>query len=90
MPYIMKSYRDNLEPELQTLIIKLQREIGAEKDLVPSLIAYCLMKIIVHTCPRKYASMASVIGAIESTKHEFMRRHLDWYEDGKLRENGDV
>lgn len=39
---------------------------------------------------KSYTSMNAVIGVLECVKHEFQRRLLDPYEDGKIKENGDV
>ena len=40
--------------------------------------------------PRNYQAINDIVGALESAKAEFQRRIVAPYEDGKIRENGDV
>lgn len=40
--------------------------------------------------PRNYQSINDIIGALEGAKAEFQRRIVAPYEDGKIRDNGDV
>lgn len=40
--------------------------------------------------PRNYATINDIVGALEGAKAEFQRRIVAPYEDGKIRDNGDV
>lgn len=39
---------------------------------------------------RSYTNISEAIGALEDASHELRRRHLDKYEDEKIKDNGDV
>lgn len=85
MPYIPQADRDRIDKAVMEAI-----------ELVPNMeigeLTYFLFKCIrMWVKPReRYYAYASVIGAIEATKAEFIRRDYAEYEDRKLAENGDV
>lgn len=67
-----------------------RRALGLHKpgDLAYRLYKECLEYIDVAGL--QFATLAEVIGVLESVKHELQRRVVDPYETKKLAENGDV
>jgi hypothetical protein len=58
-------------------------------------LAYIIYALVVDWAYRtdgkfSYTKGSAAVGVLETIKHEFTRKHLDPYEDGKLRENSDV
>ncbi len=49
-----------------------------------------LLKRYWQNSPRNYQAINDVVGAVEGAKLEFVRRVVNSYEDGKIKENGDV
>ena len=82
MPYILNSERN-----------ALACSPSANYPCTSGELNYCITKLLinyVHTEGLRYDTLNSIIGALESAKHEFQRRVVDPYEDMKQKQNGDV
>ncbi len=58
----------------------------------PGELNYCLTRLCIEYAGShpNYERLNAIIGALEACKLEFYRRMVAPYEDGKIRENGDV
>ena len=89
MPYINTEDRKLLDPAIKEIVTILRTKPGWN---VAGLVNYVITKIIISlwaSC-RSYHMGNSIIGVLECASREFSRRYLNWYEDGKIEENGDV
>lgn len=89
MPYIKQIDRDRLDPMIEPIVKYLKQKPAWN---VAGLLNYVFTIIVVslwNNC-RAYHMGNSIIGAFECAAREFARRHLDEYEDEKIKENGDV
>lgn len=81
MPYIVPEQRESLD---DCTLDELCRG-----DLTAGELAYCLYRLMSGAMRlTNYASRATVAGVAATVMHEFLRRHLDPYEDQKRAENG--
>lgn len=88
MPYIAKEGREELNPFLKPLTAKLL-ELSL-KDQTGA-IAYVMYYLLVVLTKRGgWACKSTIFGSLQMTLHEFFRREVGPYENGKLSENGDV
>lgn len=78
MPYISKKKRTDLEARLPV-------DAGELNYLITQLITDYLRKN-----GHRYQQINDILGALEGAKLEFYRRVVAGYEDGKMKENGDV
>lgn len=69
-------------------IVKLL-ESGKEEDKEGCL-NYLMTKILKKAYKPKYFNYNRIMGLLECIKLEFYRRQIAGYEDGKIKENGDV
>jgi len=83
MPYIKPHRRPALDKHLGPLRNAIE---------CPGELAYALYSLCVGQVGELdgYEKRRSVVGDLECTKAEFVRKHLAPYEDRKLVENGDV
>jgi hypothetical protein len=89
MPYIKQNDRVQIDVMLEPLVKWLRAKSARN---VAGLLNYAITKIIISlwsNC-RAYHIGNSIIGALQCAAREFARRHLDPYEDEKIKENGDV
>jgi hypothetical protein len=58
----------------------------------PGALTYLIYRLCLDALPDepRYRDFHAVLGALEAAKLEFYRRQVAPYEDGKIRENGDV
>lgn len=54
------------------------------------LITVLCQKYLVSRATVSYDSLSQVVGVLESTKAEFIRRAVDPFEEGKAASNGDL
>ena len=82
MPYIKQEDRERL----------YLRDGRAEAPGDLAYLVYCLVVDWVYGQGGKlsYTKASAAIGVLDTVKDEFRRRHLDFYEDQKIVENGDV
>lgn len=88
MPYIMQDARDDLAPDLISLIENLDA-----MDFHPGALNYVITVLCKHAIEARgccYENLNMVIGVLESAKMEFYRRDVSLYENKKIAENGDV
>lgn len=85
MPYIKKEKREYLDNQLSMLTGALRGEPG---ELSYVLTRICLSML--QGFPGKYEDFASIVGVLDLTKAEFVRRMVEPYEDEKIKSNGDV
>lgn len=81
MPYIEQKDRERLQ--------------NGEKPEAPGDLAYLIYCLTVawvyeQTGSISYTRASAAIGVLDTAKDEFRRQHLDPYEDGKIRQNGNV
>lgn len=85
MPYIAQPQRTAID---KYVIDDFKERVDNAGEL-----SYLLTKIIFtyfKTKGGRYAQINDVVGALEGAKLEFYRRVAAPYEDGKIKENGDV
>jgi hypothetical protein len=85
MPYIPRDERGPMDYRVPLLAAQL---------LTPGYLNYAITTLVQGYLARKpkvgYAELNEVIGVLEAAKLEFYRRRVAPYEDGKIKENGDV
>ena len=86
MPYIKIEQREKIEHK--DSITTLIENINTEGDLNFTITRLCHEFLIKKG--EKYSTYNSIIGVLECAKLELYRRKVAHYEDGKIRENGDV
>lgn len=86
MPYISKSAREALEPEVSALVEKI------DHATTPGELNYIITKVIAEywRLNPTYSTIAEITGVLENVKQEFYRRLAAPYENEKLAVNGDV
>lgn len=84
MPYVEKYWRDRVDGPIKEILDVVDGNWG--------LLNYVLTRIlwIVWEKNKSYSTGQSIVGLLECTKAEYLRRKLAEYEDGKIIENGDV
>lgn len=88
MPYIKEEKRQELEPVLQQLGLKLMNESsGVWNYAITALIRRWFASF---TIAGRYEDFERVNGLLESIKLEFWRRMMVPYEEVKIEQNGDV
>lgn len=93
MPYIKKSDKDFLEPELFTLICKIRASAKSTDDL-DGLCNYAVSTLVAgvmkpHTGWR-YHWLHRAYGVFGAAGAEFYRRLVAPYEDKAIEKNGDI
>lgn len=81
MPYIEQDDREKI--------------LAGGRAEVPGDLAYMVYCLVVDWVYRQggklsYTKASAAIGILDTVKDEFRRRHLDFYEDQKIIDNGDV
>lgn len=85
MPYIKLAGRNRLDPLLRQLAQTMPADAGELNYLITRIIdTYIQVKGL------NYSNLNEVIGVVECVKQEYYRRIAIPYEDGKIRDNGDV
>jgi hypothetical protein len=86
MPYITQDKRYTLEYKtLRQLMNEItELEIGDLNFVISSLI-WARFK-----AAPSYSTGNALVGVLECAKQEFIRRHLNEYENSKITENGDL
>jgi hypothetical protein len=85
MPYIDTDARRNYDQEVDQLVDALKAN-----DNHPGHLSYILTTLLLKTGPNRYADYSQLVGVLETTKLEFVRRYVSNYEDRMLGTNGDV
>lgn len=92
MPYIKNEKRPKYD-ELTRKVVDTLLDAGkTENSAEAGDLNYVISSIIWSlwdTYP-KYENGNMIVGALECAKSEFVRRKLTLYEDGKIKENGDL
>jgi hypothetical protein len=87
MPYIGKNKR----PEIDTLLNPLIEYLESQKmEEIDGELNYVMSRLLKDVYPPKYFNFNRAMGVLESVKQEFYRRHVAPYEEGKIKENGDI
>lgn len=91
MPYVRKSIRDDLRPEVDALLAKIKAyPYGTRKGIVN----YCLTKLVcgslVAGLTRSYELLQDAYGVYHASAAEFYRRLLAPHEDLAIDKNGDI
>lgn len=94
MPYIKQTYREKLDPKIESLAEKII-EVTEYHDIhLDGTLNYVITKLIGEVYgpveKLKYHDFNEIIGMLECCKLEFYRKQCSPYEDIKLRENGSV
>lgn len=84
MPYIKQPYKDRI---LATTLEEL-----CNTDLEPHNINFIISILLKRQFfqNRCYKRINDLVGAVECAKQEFIRRYVNYYEDTKICENGDI
>ncbi|MEK6757722.1 MAG: hypothetical protein AABX88_01205 [Nanoarchaeota archaeon] len=87
MPYIPKKDKEKYEPALSELrkLIASDMKKGELTYLV-----YALGLESINKKGKSYTNISSAISCLDDAKEELRRRHLNPYEDEKIKENGNV
>ena len=90
MPYIKKDEREKFNSLIEDVIDALTNH--GFNAVSPGELNYCISSIIWKIFKKNpsYTLGNSLVGALECVKQEFIRRHLNPYEDQKVKENGDL
>src|SRR5687767_4365064 len=84
MPYIPNDQRRVLNDDIDKL---------AENIEAPGQLTYTIYRLMKHFQKRfgtRYSTFASIIGILETAKHEYYAQEIGPYEQMKLNENGGV
>ena len=87
MPYIAGNRRARLEPEMGMLIQKLKESPIEEVD---GQLNYVISRLLVSLYTPKYFNYNRAMGVLNCASQEFYRRFVAPYEDGKMRDAGDI
>lgn len=87
MPYIENNIRPKFEDILTVLKNKLP-EIKTEGEL--NFFITSILNIYLKQKGEKYATYNTIIGVLECAKLEYYRKRVSYYEDKKIKINGDV
>lgn len=87
MPYIPKIDRSTLEVYCRELDREMHKDGSWEGKLAFAIYFLSTLQIRPNS---SFATRSAVYGILASVLGEFRRRHLDAYEDTKIRENGDI
>lgn len=92
MPYIEKTLRDEIDPEIRALQAKVTKLCDERKIEPDGVMNYAITKLILAFFTGKYAKFARGVGCLECVKQEFYRRAVAPYEDEKRSDprSGDV
>ena len=82
MPYIKQEKRERLDKEISMLTGAMKGEPGE--------LSYVITKLLQAWYPVSYEGLSQIVGVLELTKQEFIRRVVEPYEDDKIKHNGDV
>ena len=88
MPYIAQTRRADLDPAIADLVLALSEEGYTEGEL-----NYVISMLLLHALEGQgisYRVLNNLVGVLESAKLEFVRRHMNPYEDEKIHDNGDL
>jgi hypothetical protein len=92
MPYIQPDQRKLIDKTILTLAKKIVDNTTAEN--LGGVANYTITKLILRIlCPKtgwNYESLSRVIGTLECSKQEILRRLVGPYENVKIQENGDL
>ena len=85
MPYIEKNRRRIFDERLEGIMYSCHVEKG---DLT-----YCIYKLgleYMKSHKKNYQNISDAVAAMNDSAAEFRRRHLNLYEDTKIKLNGDI
>ena len=85
MPYINQVARERIARKIQEGVYPDPQDAGELNYLITSVVDGYFQKR-----GGRYQQINDVIGALEGAKMEFYRRVVAPYEDGKIKDNGDV
>jgi hypothetical protein len=89
MPYIKPEERKRFKNLFGEAMLLLK---DVPEDKVDGYLNYLITGLLIlrYTQPESYYNYNRAMGLLESVKQEFYRRRVAPYEDGKIKENGDV
>jgi hypothetical protein len=87
MPYVDKDIREALDEDIEKLAMKIRR---MEPGVVDGALNYTITRLLLLQYPTHYVHFNRLMGILDSVSHEFYRRVVAPYEDGKRAANGDV
>lgn len=87
MPYIKKEERRKFDELIKQMIEALRKEPLESQD---GAINYIVSKVLLGVYEPRYFNFNRAMGVLECIKQEFYRRFIARYEDGKIKENGDI
>lgn len=97
MPYIVKEYRERLDPSLVALTQHIQAYLKTANPYLRhkalGQLNYCITKLLwnyIVDSGQRYHSFSDALGTLEAVKLELYRRKASFYEDEKCEDNGDV
>lgn len=80
MPYIPRIRQEKLDPHIQNLLDQMKIDNMGDLEYV----FFAILLAFSHGDMRKFAQMNSLIGVLETTKAEFIKRVMGPYESLKL------
>jgi hypothetical protein len=87
MPYLDREHKENKE-HLKRALMYLGSDLETKAELNWAICTVVLGFLRSKT--KNYQTLSDAVGALYDASHEVRRRILDPYEDGKIKENGDI
>ena len=90
MPYIPPKMREHIEEDIRTLADTIAPACETDEKIDGTL-NYTICRLITLLYPdESYFNYNRIIGVLECVKQEIYRRRVGPYEDGKIKDNGDL
>ncbi len=89
MPYIDKKERPRFDRHIDALLEELEKTKTEKQDGQANYILFRLLKGV-YTKEKSYFNFNRAMGVLSCVAREFYRRHIAPFEDGKIKERGDV
>ena len=91
MPYITQKQRQQLDPEINKLLVRLKTITGEAIQHIDGPANYAITRIVDDLFGHPpYDRLVRGVGLLDAASKEFYRRRVAPYEDKKIAENGDV
>ncbi len=87
MPYVARDKRAGLDRLVEAILGYFEGIDESDRD---GQLNYLFAKVLKSLYAPSYLNYERVMGLLECIQHEFYRRWVSVYEDGKIREHGDI
>ena len=91
MPYIEQEKRDILDPEIESLFVRLiDMQCKDEESNMEENINYVFTKLLKKCYGESYGEINNALGIMSAVQLEYYRKVVTPYGNQKIYENGDV